>query len=129
MISAALVAATSVVAQVHDPFSGDWAGACGDNAYCELQVQHLGPDTYAVDYVLERRFPQEEVCRVGGLFKRHRDPGDMRLIGGFGDQAVPAEIVRRETDTDIVLSVSGVIGRPCGYAISVNGGYRWFLDE
>jgi len=124
MVAAALIVAVPALAQERDPFDADWAGDCGD-AYCEIQVNHIGPDTYRVEFVLEGGSPQREVCRVGGVFKRHRD---LRLLGRFGEGA-PSEIVHHRTADDLYLKVSGHMGWPCGQRKQINGEYRPYMDE
>ncbi|ANY85411.1 hypothetical protein BB934_45160 (plasmid) [Microvirga ossetica] len=126
MVAAVLAAATPALAQeARDPWDGDWAGDCGEDAYCELQVRKLARNTYEVDYVLTRRSNQTEACRIDGVVARTKGN---RLSGKLG-RSLAVEVVKHETDTDLVLSVSGFFGQPCDHPKRVNQSYRWFLDE
>jgi hypothetical protein len=123
-IAVALVTATSVSAQPRDPFEGDWAGECGRDVHCHLEVHKLEHDVYEVDYVLTRR-DGVEVCRLDGMLGR-TDRG--QLSGRMG-RSRSVRIVRIERDGTLALGVSGVLELPCGRPYPINDLFRWFLDE
>lgn len=124
VIAAALVTATSACAADRDPFEGDWAGDCGRDVYCQLEVHRLAHDTYEVDYVVTRR-DGKQTCRLDGILGR---TGRGRLSGRMG-RSRNVRVVRIERDGTLALVLRGVIGLPCGQPHPVNGTYRWFLDE